>query len=181
MQFASSPAEIVRSVNQRWLLKRWREIAASNPLPLWSALPSEEIESQLEELTFLDVVATATGLRFVIRYHGRRIAQAYGEGCRSRYLDEIMAPALRDRSLAAYDRAVRSRLPVYTVVETSDVNARPVSFERLILPFSDDGVAVSRIVASLEMVSVAGAFERHDLLRAPAVPPRYAQYSVVMV
>jgi hypothetical protein len=63
------------------------------------------------------------------------------------------------------------------------VNSRPdvirsdgriVHFERLLLPFSRGGVAVDRILASLETVSPEGAFDNRDILKSSPKPPAFA-------
>ena len=66
------------------------------------------------------------------------------------------------------------KLPVYTVVDTHDRDGRLVYYERLLLPFSRNGIDVDRILASLETVSPEGAFENRNIFKAPTTAPTYS-------
>ena len=48
---------------------------------------------------------------------------------------------------------------------------RLVHYERLLLPFSQDGASVDRILASFEFVSPDGGFENWDLMGKLTAPP----------
>jgi hypothetical protein len=60
-----------------------------------------------------------------------------------------------------------------------DRAGRIVHFERLLLPFGQDGTAVDRVLASIEAVSPEGAFDSRDLMTASASPPAYAFCAVI--
>jgi len=87
-------------------------------LPEWQALEGREFESMLANLSFTDVVATDSRPRFLIRYHGARIGEAYGSDCHGKYLDEILPANFRNAALATYWQVVETRHPVYTAVDT---------------------------------------------------------------
>lgn len=77
-------------------------------------------------------------------------------------------------TLATYNHAVATGLPVYTVSDVRDPTGRIVHYERLLLPFSQDGFEVHRILASLETVSPEGAFETRSLMTSAPKPPTFA-------
>jgi hypothetical protein len=179
MHFVESRPGVIRSISQRWLLNHWIRIRADKVLPAWQGLEAEELVRMTENLTFSDVVEDKDGARFLIRYHGEKIAEMYGSNCRGKFLDEILPPALLKPALATYRQVLAARRPVYTVVDTSDRNARPVHYERLLLPFGRDTETVDRVLASLETVSPDGAFENRDLMKLPALKAEFGICAVI--
>jgi len=174
MQFTSSRPDVVRSSNQRWLLSYWGRLRGTRPLPMWQGFEAEELAAMAENLAFNDVVGSDGNARFLIRYHGRRIAEACGMVCEGKFLDEVLPPQYSEAALSTYHRVLVTKLPVYTVADMRDRHGRIVHFERLLLPFGRDGVAVDRILASLETVSPEGVFDNNDLMRSAPKPPAFA-------
>jgi len=174
MQFMRSRPDVVRSVSQRWLLSYWDRLRDKRLLPRWQGFEAEELAAMAESLSFLDVIGSDGNARFLIRYHGKKISEAYGSVCQGRFLDEILPPQYREAALATYHRALVTNLPVYTIADMRDRFERIVHYERLLLPFSRDGAAIDRILASLETMSPEGAFDHHDILTPAAKPPAFA-------
>jgi hypothetical protein len=174
MEFISSRPDVVRSINQRWLLTKWNEMRAASPLPCWKGMETKELAAMGANLYFCDVVEDAGRTRFLTRYRGKLIVEAFGKVGERRYLDEILPPLYRDAALATYTQVLVTRLPVYTVAEMNDRNGRVVHYERLLLPFGSEGSKIDRILASLEAVSPDGAFENRDLVKSAPKPPAFA-------
>jgi len=174
MQFQAARPDIIRAINQRWLFKHWSESRNGRTLPAWQDLEGREFASMSANLSFTDVVASDGRPRFLIRYHGSRIGEAYGSNCHGKYLDEILPATFREAALATYWQVVESKQPVYTAVDTPDSDGRVVHYERLLLPFGRDGINVDRILASLEMVSPDGAFQAHNLMTSDRMPSNFA-------
>jgi hypothetical protein len=170
---------VIRSINQRWLLNHWSRIRSGRTLPAWQGLASDELVRMTENLTFSDVVAGQDGPRFLIRYHGERIAEAFGSNCRGKYLDQILPPAIRERALDTYRHLLAVRRPIYNVVDISDIHGHPVHYERLMLPFGRDHETVDRVLASLETVSPDGAFEHRDLMKQVSPQARFTVCAVI--
>ena len=61
------------------------------------------------------------------------------------------------RWLLSYWERPRGALPTWEGFEAEEI-------ERLLLPFSHDGFAIDRILASLETVSPEGEFDNRDVL-----------------
>jgi hypothetical protein len=177
MQFISSRPDVVRSINQRWLLNYWNKLRVGTTLPKWQAIEIEELAGILESLSFQDVVGPDEDSRFRVRFHGKRIADLYGRAdCIGKFLDEILPPTYTTAAHSTYRQAVASKMPVYTVSDMRDRLGRIVHYERLLLPFATDGEqVVNRIVASLEAVSPEGAFEARALMQSP---PQGASFAV---
>jgi len=160
--------------NQRRLLSYWERLRREHSPPLWQGLEAEELACVADTLSFQDVIETDGEARFLIRYHGKRISEAYGATCQGKFLDEILLPQYRTSALATYHRVLATKLPVYTIADMRSAHGRIVHYERLLLPFSRDGVAIDRILASLETVSPEGDFDPRDLFRAAPAPPAFA-------
>ncbi len=80
-----------------------------------------------------------------------------------------------------YEAAVESGQPVYIILNTPDRNGRLVHYERLVLPFSSDGVAVDRLMISVEMLSEEGAFEDRLLMANTPDEPEYRLAALIDV
>jgi hypothetical protein len=163
MQFITSRPDAVHSVCQRWLLKCWTHLRRHRTVPAWNDLPVEDLSPQLDTLMFLDLVENETPPRFRIRFLGKRVALSYGGDFCGRFLDEAIPPAWRDNAMLTYRQAITARRPVYNVVDTQDRDGTRVRMERLLLPFTANGGAPDRILASIETLSLDGKFEQHAL------------------
>jgi hypothetical protein len=173
MQFTASRPDIVRSVRHRWLLNYWQRLRGRQPVPAWSALDPDELSRMVDNMQFCDIVDDGGRMRFVVRFCGARIVQAYGE-CNDEYFDEKLPPLLRDQVIAIYRHTAQTRKPVYTVCTVPDRDGKPVDFERLLLPFARDSINVDRVLAMLEWVSIEGGYESRQLLRSQAQTPVYS-------
>ena len=65
--------------------------------------------------------------------------------------------------LPAYHECEKSGLPVYTILKIKDEAEKTVSYQRLLLPLSENGL-VSRIMTSLKASGEDGRFELGNLL-----------------
>lgn len=172
MNFPIARPDVVRAINQRWLLKFWKRHLGAHSVPQWQAVEAENLSAISANLSFLDVSGSDGDTRFQIRYHGATIAQVYGAGdCRGKYLDGIIPAARHANGLAPYRHVVRDGRPVYTIHDVIDRNGRLVHYERLLLPFAADGQIVDRILASFEFICADGAFDGRDLMTSQGSPP----------
>src|SRR5215831_5992906 len=153
MQFTVARPDVVRAINQRWLLKSWNRDKGTHRVPLWQALIADDLSRVAAHLSILKVCGKDNAARFQIRFHGAAIAHAYGSpDCIGRHLDEIVATADQAAHLAPYHRALQSGHPVYTIHDLVDRNGRLVHYERLLLPYGRDGTCVDHILAAFEFV-----------------------------
>jgi hypothetical protein len=166
-------------VCQRWLLKCWAHLRRQRTVPAWADLPVEDLSRQLDTLMFLDVEENGAEPRFRIRFLGKRVALSYGGDFTGRCLDEAIPPAWRDNAMITYRKAVTAQRPVYNAVDTRDRDGTRVRLERLMLPFSANGGAVDRILASIETMSFNNGFEQHELGKSPYVSSSCALVAVI--
>jgi hypothetical protein len=165
MQFSIGRPDIIRAINQRWLLKFWNRHLGAHQVPLWQALEADDLTRISASLSFLDVSGSGAQARFQVRFYGEDIAKAYGlPDFRGKCLDEIVPSPRHNVALAPYHETLERRCPVYTIHDIHDRCGRLVHFERLLLPFSRNGERVDRILASFEFISPDGAFESDSLM-----------------
>jgi hypothetical protein len=171
MNFVSSRPDVVRSVNQRWLLQHWLAWRRDDRMPSWQQLDAQALTRMADTLAFSDVVEANGQPRFLVRFNGARLRQAFGNDCRDRFIDEVLTEPLRDTLLTTYRKVVTSGWPVYTIFNLRDRSGRVVHYERLLLPFTSDGSRTDRILGSYEFFSPDGAFDNHELLKSPETAP----------
>lgn len=165
MQFSVGRPDLVRAINQRWLLKFWKRSRYGESAPPWRAVEAEDLSRVASNLCFLHVEAAAGAPRLRILAHGPTIGRVYGSAdCRGRYLDQVLPASACPDALDPYYQAIKSGQPVYLVHDVIDCKDRVVHFERLLMPFSHDWKAVDRILASFELISPDGAFESHEFM-----------------
>jgi len=172
MQFSAARPDVVRAINQRWLLKFWVRHLGAQGVPQWLAVEGENLSAMAANLSFLDVTGADGDARFQIGFHGATLGQVYGSAdCRGKYLDEIIPAQRHAAGLAPYHRALESGRPVYTIHDVTDRRGRVVHYERLLLPFATGGAAVGRILGSFEFICADGAFDGRKLMTTQTAPP----------
>jgi hypothetical protein len=144
-------------------------------LPAWSgAEDAPELLSMADNLAYADVVGTEYDNRLLVRTQGARLIESHGGYMVGKFLDDILEPPYKQQSLAACQQSIVTRLPVYTLLDLRDCNERIVHYERLLLPFGEDGVTVDGLMVSIEISSPEGPFERRNVMNPPAKPPGLA-------
>lgn len=179
MQFERRRPDVIRAIGQRALLDWWNRLRGSAKVPAYTAETPEHLASHAPNLMHCDVVPCEDGLRFRMQVIGSRLVAAYGGSWPGRFLDEALPRRLRQPSRLAYTGVVESEQPGYSILETIDRGGRPVDYERLILPFRAAGPAVDRVLTSVEMVSVEGAFDDQGLMLTRREGPTYLIHALI--
>ncbi len=170
MNFESANPTVIKSIRQRDLLNTWlRLFAPARRPPRIGEFQPSRIEEELPDLVFM-TVEKAEPLQLIIDSDGTRMSNAYGYTGKGRYLDEYLGARLAPLIMPIYQQCVARALPVYTVSHVDDACGRIVAYERLLLPFSENG-GVSQIIASLKTISEDGSFEIRNLMRGSATLP----------
>jgi hypothetical protein len=167
------PHDIVKSVQQRWLLACWSRARGVAPLALSSEFDLDKIADCRDDLSIIDVGPEDGFHRFRIFDHGKNVGAMFAGQCAGKPLVETLPEAARERTLETYEHAVRSRMPVYTVSRVTDAGELPVLYERLLLPLGDSQGRVVRILALLETISTEGMIDRQGLMTGPQPGNRY--------
>ena len=170
MNFESANPTVVKSIRQRDLLNTWlRLFAPAQRVPRIGEFQPSRIEEELPDLVFM-TVEKAEPLQLIIDSDGTRMSVAFGYTGKGRYLDEYLGARLAPLVMPIYQQCVTRALPVYTVSHVDDACGRIVAYERLLLPFSENG-GVTHVIASLKTISDDGSFEIRNLMRGSDTLP----------
>ncbi|HSZ96935.1 MAG TPA: PAS domain-containing protein [Bradyrhizobium sp.] len=170
MNFESANPTVVKSIRQRDLLNTWlRLFAPAQRVPRVGEFQPSRIEEELPDLVFM-TVEKAEPLQLIIDSDGTRMSVAFGYTGKGRYLDEYLGARLAPLVMPIYQQCVTRALPVYTVSHVDDACGRIVAYERLLLPFSENG-GVTHVIASLKTISDDGSFEIRNLMRGSDTLP----------
>ena len=165
LEFESAGPSVVKSIKQRDLLNTWLRLYARNQsIPRVSEYQPARIEDELPDLVFYTVDSKVQPPRLTIQSDGTRMSTAYGNTGKGRHLDEYLGARLAPIVMPIYYECVARGLPAYTIANIDDVYGRIVAYERLLLPFSDQG-SVTHVLAPLNTISEDGGFEIKNLIR----------------
>ncbi len=164
MQFESANPSIVRSIRQRDLLQAWiRLFAARQEPPRFDDYNPDQLDDELPELMYYDVDHQGSLPRFKIAHEGQRFRDTFGVTGIGRYLHELEGFTLTEATHNLYCEACARRRPAYSIALVADRDGKPVTWERLLLPFCERG-EVNVLMASLKPVSTEGRFESRGLM-----------------
>ena len=179
MEFESANPSIVKAIKQRDLLNTWlRLYAREQRMPEVEEYQPARLEEELPDLVFYTVDTATLPPRLTIQSDGTRMASAYGNTGKGRFLDEYLPAKLVPVVMPVYYECIARSLPVYTISNIDDIYGRIVAYERLLLPFSAGG-GVTHIIASLKTISEDGGFEIRNLMRGSDMLPTTKLRSVI--
>ena len=166
MDFQSATSTIVKSIKQRDLLNTWlRLYARDQRMPCAKEYEPSRLEDELPDLVYYTIDNISQPPRLMIDSDGTRMSSAYGNTGKGRYLDDYLGPRLAPIVMPVYYECIKRALPVYTIANIDDIYGRIVAYERLLMPFSENGGSVSHVIASLKTISEDGGFEIRNLMR----------------
>jgi len=178
LEFESANPTIVKSIKQRDFLNTWlRLYARAQILPRIDEFQPARIEDELPDLVFLKV-EEGEPARLIIERDGARMTSAFGNSGAGRYLDDYFGSKLAPIIMPIYHECLRRALPVYTIASVDDACGRNVAYERLLLPFSDQG-GVTHVLASLKTICEDGGFEIRNLMRGKNSLPTTTRRAVI--
>lgn len=99
-------------------------------------------------LANLGVAEIETPFRVRYRLAGSALEDLYGGPLAGRYVDALYTPALRARVLEGYRRVTAGAAPVYDAPMRL-LRSFGLGFLRLMLPLSEDGDAVDRVLVAI--------------------------------
>jgi hypothetical protein len=179
MPLASAGPSIVKSVRQRQLLNAWLRLSARHGgLPRVGDYEIDRIEEEKQDMIFCAVTYDVATPRYVVTYDGQRLVEAFGMTGVGRRLEDVIGPERAAATLPIYNECVERRRPSYSVRRVIDVRGREVDYERLLLPFGDEG-RVDTIVGSLKTISTDGGFEQKQLMRTETAPVFHAIEAII--
>lgn len=185
MHFDLIPVHAVKSISQRNLVIHWQALHAKQGIPRFAAFtPGERAHDPRRVLVW--AVERSSGERtYRHLYRGDYAVEAFGPVA----LPAEAPQPLRDIILAGLDECATSGSVIYMSITAPDPSGNAIDCERLLLPFSDGGTEVTHILSSLELVSLAGSFDRRTVVErfttqvrvtfSGRIPPATANTTVV--
>jgi hypothetical protein len=159
MQFDLIPLQAVKSISQRNLAIHWQTLHARQGLPKFNDFSPGNRAHDPRQL-LLWAIDDVDGQRsFLPLYGGAYVAEAHGPNAR----DQISEP-LRLIFKAGMDTCTETASVTYMSFETCDAAGHRVTCERMLLPFGRGGRHVTHVLASLQLVSIDGSFERRTVV-----------------
>jgi hypothetical protein len=172
LEFESAIPSIVKSIKQRDLLNTWlRLYARAQTMPRLDEYQPARLDDEAPDLVYYNIDTTAQPPRLTILSDGTRMSSAYGHTGKGKQLDDYLGPRLAPLVMPIYYHCIQRKLPVYTIANIDDAYGRLVAYERMLLPFSDNGDGVTHIMASLKTISEDGGFEIRNLMRGGETLP----------
>ncbi len=141
----------IRCVQQIGLLKLWERWKGAAELPDIAAVQGYDLERARDKLMLLDVVWRDGKPSYLIRFQGADFNKMHNRDCTGLFLDEVMAPAVRERGLRAYGTVVDRRIPAFTSTPVQNADGETVHYERLLLPFTTTGQGVEHIQCAITL------------------------------
>lgn len=123
----------------------WERLKGTAELPDVAAVQGYDLERGRDKLMLLDVVWRNGQPSYLIRFQGADFGKMHNRDCTGLFLDEVMAPAVRERGLKAYRAVVDRRIPAFTSTPVQNADGEAVHYERLLLPFTSTGQGVEHI------------------------------------
>ncbi len=162
MRFEAIPVQAVKSISQRNLAIHWQTLHTRRGLPRFADFaPGDRAHDPRRILLWrIDEQDGARSYRPL--YKGDYVFEAFGGDPST---TEAVPEPLRDAFWAGLDACAASADIVYMSIATFDSSGHRIDCERLLLPFGDGGAKATHILASLQLVSLAGTFRRDTILQ----------------
>jgi hypothetical protein len=163
MQFSAASIQSIKSISQRALTLYWNRLAGDRSFPSIAEFDPGPRLHDPNQLVVWAVEAAFGQRRFRALYQGPNVAEVFHSSWAGRTMDEVVPAPLRSFSIDGANECAASGCAVYTVFATFDARGNRVDCERLLLPLGE-GSTVQQIVASLQLISIQGEFERKSIL-----------------
>ena len=164
MQFESISFQAIKSISQRGLLRYWARLAAGRRMPPLQEFSSDPRMHDPKQLVLWQVESESAGQRLRAAYQGEHLEQVFSADWVGRTMEEVTPSHLKAYTFKTANHCIDSGCPVYSVLATLDAAGQQVDCERLLLPFGD-AAGVRHVLASLQLISLTGNFERKSVLK----------------
>jgi len=129
----------------RAMLRYWEEKRQGRTMPARADIDPFELKPFLPGIAIIDVVADER--RYVYRLVGTREVAMRGRDPTGRSVNDAFYGASAATSLASYDAVVNGRTPLFENRRFVTPDGRSGDEEVVLLPLSDDGKTVTKILA----------------------------------
>lgn len=177
--FTSEMPSVVRSIRQRDFLNHWlRLYSRRGSLPDIADFKPDRIEDELPDLMYYDIRHERGEWRYFATFSGTRLIESYGFSSTGHDLQDLLHATVWQHVQPIYDACIEKAMPIYSAFTVIDVTGQQVAYERLLLPFGDNG-AVRQMIASIKSISIEGRFVNRDLMRPMDHAPQYTVRAVI--
>jgi hypothetical protein len=143
--------EAITSPILKTLHKAWAARCAGRPMPARKDLSPRDIKGILPAVFMADVIDG--GENFVCTVHGTALSRITGNNAAGRKVTANSGGPLEQRIWSYLRRCAETAAPVAIITQQAVVEAyRFARGENLILPLSDDGVTVNKIIAACDLL-----------------------------
>lgn len=163
MKFETLTVQHVKSISQRCLLWYWSELAGSRSFPAFSDFQFDSRMIDPKALMVWSIERGSGHRKFRARYQGAQITQAFHTDWVGKMMDEAVPESVRQYALDTAQECAQSGCANFSILSTVDATGHRVDCERLLLPFGSNA-KVEQIVASMQLISLKGNFERRTVL-----------------
>lgn len=143
---------LIESPRLRELHAYWDDRRAGKPMPSRADIDPLDIPRLLPHLILVDVAPGTKRLR--ARLVGTKVVEMYGRDYTGEYFDEIDFGHRRAAIEHDYVTCLETRQPYVSEHSFWTTGGALFRSERLILPLSDDGTAVSMLLSALDFSPV---------------------------
>ena len=163
MKFDDVPIHAIKSISQRALLLLWDRLSRDCDFPSLEDFNPGSRMHDPKELVVWGVEEAGAARRFRALYQGTSVAEIFNAAWQGRTMDEVAPEFTRKFAVDTADECADAGCAIYTVFTTTDPNGNRVDCERLLLPLGRGG-RVEQIIASLQLISLEGDFDRKSIL-----------------
>jgi hypothetical protein len=163
MQFSPASIQSIKSISQHALTLYWSRLARGRSFPSFAEFDPGPRLHDPKQLVIWTIEDAFGQRRFRALYQGTNVAEVFNSSWGGRTMDEVVPVPLKSMSVDGANECAASGCAIYTIFATFDANGHRVDCERLLLPLGE-GSTVQQIVASLQLISIKGEFERKSVL-----------------
>ena len=164
MKFETATIASIKAHSQRALASYWGRLADDRFFPSIFDFKPESHVHDAKQLVVWKVEREDGQRRFRALYQGGNVSEAFNFAWAGKTMDEVVPEFVAGFALDAASECAVSGCVIYSVFSTWDAAGHRVDCERLLLPFGQDGTMVEQIVASLQLISLKGDFDRASIL-----------------
>ena len=158
------PIQSIKSISQRSLAQYWAGLAEGLSIPSLGDFKPEERMHDPKQLTIWQVEHGANQFKLRSLHQGAHVQEVFAAVWSKKTLDDVVPAFAFEFAMATASECVASSCAIYTVVTTLDEAGDEVDCERLLLPLGRAG-KVEQLVASLQLISLMGNFNRKTILQ----------------
>lgn len=133
--------------NLRRLYEYWVEKRGERDMPARANIDPLDITYIVGNVIMVDVIE-GDPLRFRIRLHGTNLAQRVGYELTGKMLDELPINDFRALAQQSFSWVANKRQPLHSRRDQI-IDGRFAKYETVIMPLSDDGERVNRLLVGL--------------------------------